>query len=295
MIKKFIKLKKIYNLKYLNAEISKVKPPINFVRKSKKLIEKKGIQMKYLLFYYIILFKDYCNPEVFRLLLLYSEIIKSLYGLKIYKENLITIQSKIELFKNLYEKILGITSCTANYHLLDHLIKDVVNFGPLWTHSTLPFENLFGKLNDFIFSSNINLKNINLFFILKIYIKGQLLNNNFENELIPLTKIFFKNKFKKISFIKNSNKIKYFKKKFDLYSVYYSKYFNKSKKFDSFLILLKNNEIVEIIKIYLANNKIFLTVKLENKLYNIEENNIEIPILMVNNYFIKIKEPISLI
>ena len=45
-------------------------------------------------------------------------------------------------FSKLYSKRYQ----TANLHSLLHMAEDVRNLGPLWTHSTFPFENLNGEL-----------------------------------------------------------------------------------------------------------------------------------------------------
>ena len=43
-------------------------------------------------------------------------------------------------------QLYDIRYCTANIHSLLHISDDVKNFGPLWTHSCFPFENINGCL-----------------------------------------------------------------------------------------------------------------------------------------------------
>lgn len=39
---------------------------------------------------------------------------------------------------------VGEANMTINVHMLQHLIKGVENYGPLWTHSAFEFESLNG-------------------------------------------------------------------------------------------------------------------------------------------------------
>jgi hypothetical protein len=39
------------------------------------------------------------------------------------------------------KSIYGKEHCTMNVHLLLHVVDSVWNWGPSWTHSTIPFEN----------------------------------------------------------------------------------------------------------------------------------------------------------
>ena len=52
-------------------------------------------------------------------------------------------------FYNLLPDLYGEASCTANAHLLSHLVKYVRLWGPLWTHSAFGFESKNGQLKHF--------------------------------------------------------------------------------------------------------------------------------------------------
>lgn len=54
----------------------------------------------------------------------------------------------------LLPELYGETSCTANAHLLSHLIKYVRLWGPLWTHSAFGFESKNGKLKHLFHSKS---------------------------------------------------------------------------------------------------------------------------------------------
>ena len=43
-------------------------------------------------------------------------------------------------------KFIGEDGCTMNVHLLCHLLKCVLDWGPLWCYSCFPFESVNGRL-----------------------------------------------------------------------------------------------------------------------------------------------------
>ncbi len=51
-------------------------------------------------------------------------------------------------------ELYGESSCTANAHLLCHLVKYVRLWGPLWTHSALGFESKNGMLKHLFHGKN---------------------------------------------------------------------------------------------------------------------------------------------
>ena len=47
-----------------------------------------------------------------------------------------------------YNYYTGERYCTANVHILRHFADSVRNMGPLWAHSTFPFEDANGWLTE---------------------------------------------------------------------------------------------------------------------------------------------------
>jgi hypothetical protein len=236
------------------------------------------------------------------MLILFNCIYKNLYSYEINIQDLPEIEKKIEEFSTIYEKKLGEKNCTHNYHLIFHIVENVRNFGPLWSHSCFPFENLFGKLKLLIFSSNLNIENINFFFHFRIYQRKNLKVEK-DVECKELIKKLFKEKRKKISICKKDNQIKYFQ----FHNLYiYSIKYNKSKIFINYIIKYNNNYWI-VLKIFFENDNINLINKKKKKIklqiknignnmnIIIEKNQIQCQAIYFKNIFVDINEPNSLL
>jgi len=273
--------------------MKEIKPPTSFKKRYNKIIESKALNLKYFLFYYYKILKNYCLDDGYIVIQLLSEIFKKLYSKFIYKKDFYLISRNIYLFKRKYFDLVGIDGCSHNFHLMDHLLEDLVNFGPLWCHSCFPFENLFGKINNFIYGSTFQLENLNLLFhFRKISNKLYKIINS---QNINYLKLIKKQKEKNISFFKeidNEKKlIKYFK--FNDCKIY-SKISNKSNLFLSYFIKVINDEIYEIIKIWLENNIINLLISNEKTTKIIKLSEIECQCVKIDHEYSVILEPITL-
>jgi len=108
ILKKFIQNGIIFDLKKINKKISEIKPLSTFQKRNKKIIERKAIHYKFLLFYYYNIFENFCLNNGFELIVYLNNIYKKLYSKIIYFEDLKKIKILIIYFKKKYENLLGI-------------------------------------------------------------------------------------------------------------------------------------------------------------------------------------------
>lgn len=100
----------------------------------------------FLLFYGLPLLKDVIDEERW---LHYSLFVSAIFILLqdgITENDLKKAEKMIEEFCRRFEELYDICFMTLNVHQLLHLVENVRNFGPLYTHSCFPFEDKNGKL-----------------------------------------------------------------------------------------------------------------------------------------------------
>ena len=86
-------------------------------------------------------------PNVFyKHFMLFSKAIFTLCLTNVTKSQIAHAERLLMHFCLTFEKLYGEQYQTANIHSLLHMAEDVGNLGPLWTHSTFPFESLNGEM-----------------------------------------------------------------------------------------------------------------------------------------------------
>jgi hypothetical protein len=148
-----------------------------------------------------------------------------------------------------------------------------------------------------IFSSNFHIINMNFFFHFKIGLKHEIndiIRKNNDTNMVNFLKKIFKEKKKKISFVKCKpndfiKEIKYFKFK-NLYI--YSQNWNKSNLNYNFFINFQN-QVSIVDKISLIENEIMLNITSKNgRKFLIKKSQIQNQILCLSkNWFVSLNEP----
>lgn len=134
----------------INNRIAAIKP-CSFIRRRPENIEKFGLlkahQVKTLLLYYFLPCFRSVLPDQY---LMHAQILFStiyiLLGERITEAQLEKSSSDLTEFVKNFEILYGGINMVNNVHSLLHLAWTVKNWGPLWTQSTFPFENMNGAL-----------------------------------------------------------------------------------------------------------------------------------------------------
>lgn len=141
--------------------LMKQRPPSDFSRPPRSLKRhmkywKASELRNWLLFYSLPLLLEFLPPIYLHH---YALLVCSLHILlqECITANLIsTAEVMLQDFGRMLPELYGDKSCTANAHLLCHLVKYVRLWGPLWTHSAFGFESYNGHLQ-YLFHSRANI------------------------------------------------------------------------------------------------------------------------------------------
>lgn len=145
-----IKLLKKDDIEKINSCLLKIQVPNQLSRLTRSLIDRHHWKAKewenWLLYYSVPLLSFVINNEFLQHWFL---LVNSLHGLlktSISIEELDKIDESLHKFVLGVERLYGKRCMTYNVHQLLHITKSVYNWGPLWAHSTFPFESGNNKL-----------------------------------------------------------------------------------------------------------------------------------------------------
>ncbi|XP_037049622.1 uncharacterized protein LOC119083916 [Bradysia coprophila] len=134
----------------LNKRILSIKPIREVNRKPRSLDMRskfKASEYRSMLLYYLPVCLQGCLPDVylqhFRIL---SAAIYILMKSEVPRKAIDETEIKLHRFVKQHQQLFGVESMVMNVHLLKHLAQDVRWLGPLWCHSTFPFERNNGVL-----------------------------------------------------------------------------------------------------------------------------------------------------
>lgn len=134
----------------LNRRILAIKPirEVNRRPRSLEIRSKfKASEFRSMLLYYLPVCLPGCLPDVyvqhFRLL---SAAIYILLKSTITRKEINEAEEMLHRFVKQHQQLFGVTNMVMNVHLLKHLAQNVRLLGPLWCHSTFPFERNNGVL-----------------------------------------------------------------------------------------------------------------------------------------------------
>lgn len=100
------------------------------------------------LFYALPVLGGILEDKFFQHYSLFSEALWLLLQSKVTFEDVDKAEALLQQFCLGFSALYGDRHCTANVHTLLHLPDAVRNLGPLWAHSTFPFEGMNGWLSD---------------------------------------------------------------------------------------------------------------------------------------------------
>ena len=135
----------------VDKRISEIKPP-NRVSRCPRSIEGhrkywKANELRAFLFFYGAMALRGILPDVYYdHFMLFSEALFTLCLTNITQSQITHAEKLLLHFCIKFPKLYCERYQTANLHSLLHMAEDVRNLGPLWTHSTFPFESLNGEL-----------------------------------------------------------------------------------------------------------------------------------------------------
>ena len=138
-------------LEVVDQRLTNIKPP-DFITRLPRSIESHRKHWKaneirsFLLFYGPVILQGLLPKAYYEHFLLLSEAVYILSSTDITKESIEKCEKLLCNFCIKFQILYGERFCTANLHHLLHLPEDVLNLGPLWTHSCFPFENFNGQL-----------------------------------------------------------------------------------------------------------------------------------------------------
>lgn len=145
-----IKLLKKDDFEKINSCLLKIKVPNQLSRLTRSLVDRKHWKARewenWLLYYSAPLLRNIINNELWQHWFL---LVNSLYGLlktSVSIEELDKIDESLHKFVLGVERLYGKRCMTYNVHQLLHITESVYNWGPLWAHSTFPFESGNNKL-----------------------------------------------------------------------------------------------------------------------------------------------------
>lgn len=136
--------------KRLNARILSIKT-IREVNRKPRSLEKRckftASEFRSMLLYYLPVCLPGCLPNLyiqhFRLL---SAATYILLKSTITRSEMNEAEGMLHRFVQQHQRLFGVQNMVMNVHLLKHLVQDVRSLGPLWCHSTFPFERNNGVL-----------------------------------------------------------------------------------------------------------------------------------------------------
>ncbi|XP_074107793.1 uncharacterized protein LOC141533036 [Cotesia typhae] len=129
----------------INETLLKFKHPSSITRSPRDITDRKMWKAtewrSWLLFYSLISLKKLLPQQYLDHLALLVEAIRILLEEKITSHMLKIADDLLIQYTRSYQKYFGEENMTYNIHLLLHMVKSVMNLGPLWAHNTFSFEN----------------------------------------------------------------------------------------------------------------------------------------------------------
>lgn len=135
----------------VDKRISELKPP-NCISRCPRSIEghrkywKANELRAYLFFYGAMTLRGILPDVYYEHFMLFSEAIFTLCLTNVTQSQIVHAERMLIHFCLKFSKLYSDRYQTANSHSLLRMAEDVRNLGPLWTHSTFPFESLSGEL-----------------------------------------------------------------------------------------------------------------------------------------------------
>ena len=193
----------------LDQKLSYLFYPSEFSRRQRSIrnfARYKANELRNLLFYGAMIFKDFLSKKYFEHFLLYVIFIRVLCQENITKDDILSSYSLIKSFNVNFKDYYGSINQTFNLHGHLHLPKQVLNYGPLNKISAFPFEGFFKICKGLLHGT----RDISNEIITKIEIQSYLFfenHNNLESMKDQSLKIFLEDKiFGKKKKNQNSNK-----------------------------------------------------------------------------------------
>lgn len=141
----------------INERLKTLKP-IDSVSRTPRTIEDyhywKASELKwFILAYSLVILFDLMEDDFFNHHILLVHAITILTSDSIKPDDLKEADRCLKQYVTDFESLYGLENMTLNVHMLLHLARTAEMFGPLWTTSCFPFENLNGILKNFVKSS----------------------------------------------------------------------------------------------------------------------------------------------
>ncbi|KAE8741261.1 hypothetical protein FOCC_FOCC013216 [Frankliniella occidentalis] len=141
-------------LAIVSQRIMDLAPP-HFLQRLPQVLEKlvhwKASEFRSFLFYFsAILLRAVLKPDYFDHFLLFVQGVSLLNSSSISEEDLVLASSLLEQFVQKFEQLYGVNYMTHNLHMCMHLARCVKLLGPFWAYSCFQFEDINGRLTNFI-------------------------------------------------------------------------------------------------------------------------------------------------
>lgn len=144
--------------KLLDSLLESIKPISEISRTPRKMSERQHWKahewLSWLLVYSLPLMRKVFPMELVQHWSLLVDAIVILLKKGVTKSEIFFAEKSLISFIQQTEEIYGLEHCSFNVHLLSHLPRSVLNWGPLYGHSAFAFENKNMELQKFVKSSN---------------------------------------------------------------------------------------------------------------------------------------------
>ena len=139
------------NIKEIDNMLVHIKPPHKFRRTPRPIAKSvkywKASEFRaWLLFYAIPILSEFLHRDYLHHLNLLVKSMHILLNSEIRHSDLFTAEKMLSVFYQTSVKLYPQQVCTMNVHSIIHLVQQVRNFGPLWSHSCSGFESMNGHL-----------------------------------------------------------------------------------------------------------------------------------------------------
>lgn len=142
---RIVKLIRKNNIEQLNSLLLQIKVPNQLCRLTRSLKDRHQWKARewenWLLYYSVPLLGIVVDNEILQHWSLLTESLYGLLNISLSIEEINKIDELLHTFVHGVETKYGKRAMTYNVHQLLHITKSVYNWGPLWAHSTFPFES----------------------------------------------------------------------------------------------------------------------------------------------------------
>lgn len=163
------------NQELLNRRIRSIKPCIFISRQPRSLEQRKlfkASEFRSLLLYYLpVCLNGFIKKKYLNHLQLLSASIYKLLTTNISSQDVISVESNLNIFVKQYQDFYGKGTMTMNVHLLTHIVFCVKNLGPLWSQSMFSFESNNATFSRYVKGSTDILAQISTRYMLQNSIK----------------------------------------------------------------------------------------------------------------------------